>query len=84
MSYSPISPGPASTKRLLEKLNLAIDEARLVRKIVSLGDQLRKIENQPGENDRVQSLQQEIDHSEDQLVILRSMMESVAISYGFA
>lgn len=84
MPHAQILPGPASTKRLLTNLNLAIDEARLVRKIVKLGDQLRRIENQSEEIDRVRFLQQEIDHSEDKLVVLRSMMDSVAISFGFS
>ena len=38
---------PANTKRVLANLSLAIDEARLVRKIVEISDHLRRIELQP-------------------------------------
>lgn len=84
MHHTQILSGTPSTNQLLANLNLAIDEARIVRKIVDLGDHLRRIENRTDEIDKARFLQHEIDHSEDQLVVLRSMMDSVSISFGFS
>lgn len=68
------------TRHLLANLNLAIDEARLVSKIMALNDQLRGFRHQPEAFENASILQQEIDHCEDQLVVLRSSMDTVSIS----
>jgi len=71
MNNPQILSSPASTKRLLANLSLAIDEAMLVRKIVSLSDQIRKTENQPDQADRFQFLRKEVLNLEDQLSSVR-------------
>lgn len=71
MPHTRILSGPASTRRLLDNLSLAIDEAMLVRKIVSLSDQVRRIEYLPEESDRVLFLKKEISNLEDQLAGVR-------------
>jgi len=73
MNNPQILSGPASTKRLLANLSLAIDEAMLVRKIVSLSDQIRKTENQPDKADRIQFLRKEVLNLEDQLSSVRKL-----------
>ncbi len=71
MPQTRILSGPASTRRLLDNLSLAIDEAMLVRKIVSLSDQVRRIEYLPEQSDRVLFLKREILNLEDQLSDVR-------------
>ena len=71
MSDTQILSGPASTKRLLANLSLAIDEAMLVRRIVSISDQIRRIENLPDQAGRFQFLREEISNMEDQLSSVR-------------
>ncbi len=70
---------PAETYQLLANLNLAIDKARLVQKVVGLSDQLRSIEDIPDLAHKARFIQQEIDHHEDQLGVLRLMSESVVL-----
>lgn len=76
MHHNQIISESNNTRRLLDNLNLAIDEATLVRKIISLSDQLRKIENTPDQAQNAQFIQKEIDHFEDKLGILHFMSES--------
>ncbi len=71
MPHSQILSGPASTRRLLDNLSLAIDEAMLVRKIVNLSDQVRRIEYLPEQSDRVLFLRKEILGLENQLSDVR-------------
>jgi hypothetical protein len=47
MTKAQILSDNASSKRILANLSLAIDEARLVRKISDIEDNLRRIENLP-------------------------------------
>ena len=49
----------ASSKRVLTNLSLAIDEARLVRRITDIKEDLRRIENLPEEAKRVNYLREE-------------------------
>ena len=58
---------PANTKRVLANLSLAIDEARLVRKIVEISDHLRRIELQPESSKRAEYLRNEIVRLEEEL-----------------
>ncbi len=67
---------PANTKRVLANLSLAIDEARLVRKIVEISDHLRRIELQPDSSKRVEYLRKEIVRLEGQLVETRSLAKA--------
>ena len=71
MSNAQVLSGPASTKRILANLSLAIDEAQLVRRIVSLGDQIHRIEYLPEQAGRVQFLRKEILNLEDKLSEVR-------------
>lgn len=47
MTQAQILSDNAGSKRILANLSLAIDEARLVRKISDIEDNLRRIENLP-------------------------------------
>ena len=73
-----------STRYLLSNLNLAIDEARLVREILELNDQLQEIEPRHDAMEEAQILQKEIDHREDQLVVLRSTMDTVSTTFRYS
>lgn len=73
MSQLQILSEPASTKRLLTNLSLAIDEARIVRNIVDLSDNLRRIEYSPDSTSRVAYLRKEIGNLELKLSDLRAM-----------
>ena len=73
MSQPQILSGPASTRRLLNNLSLAIDEARIVRNIVDLSDDLRRIEYSPDSTSRVEYIRREIDNLESKLADLREM-----------
>jgi uncharacterized coiled-coil DUF342 family protein len=68
--------GPASTRRLLTNLSLAIDEARIVRNIVDLSDNLRRIEYSPDSTSRVAYLRREIDGLESKLSELRELAKA--------
>ncbi|MCP4430813.1 MAG: hypothetical protein GY806_07545 [Gammaproteobacteria bacterium] len=74
MSHAQVLSGPASTKRLLANLSLAIDEAMLGRKIVGLSEQIRRIEYLPEQASRVQFLKNEILNLEDQLSDVRGQV----------
>ena len=73
MSQLQILSEPASTRRLLTNLSLAIDEARIVRNIVDLSDNLRRIEYRPDSISRVAYLRREIDNLESKLTDLRAL-----------
>lgn len=51
---------PPRTKHLLVKLNLAIEEARLVKEILALDDELQRIEYLPEQDDSVQFIKKKI------------------------
>ncbi len=67
---------PANTKRVLENLSLAIDEARTVRRIVELSDNLHRIEYQPELSGRVRFLRSEIAALEVQLAETRELAKA--------
>ena len=67
---------PASTKRLLANLSLAIDEARILRNIVDLSDNLRRIEYSPDSTSRVAHLRREIADLESKLSELRDLAKA--------
>ena len=66
----------ASSRRVLANLSLAIDEARLVRQIVSISDNLRRIENLPEEESRVNFLRKEMIRLELDLSETRQLAQS--------
>ena len=76
MSQLQILSEPASTRRLLTNLSLAIDEARIVRNIVDLSDNLRRIEYSPDSISRVAYLRKEITDLELKLNELRVLANS--------
>jgi len=76
MSQLQILSEPASTRRLLNNLSLAIDEARIVRNIVDLSDNLRRIEYSPDSISRVSYLRKEIADLELKLGELRMKVKS--------
>ena len=67
---------PASTRRVLANLGLAIDEAMLTRRIVALSDNLKRIENIPEQANRTQFLRQELLVLQDSLNDIRSKATS--------
>ena len=71
MSLTQSLSGYSRTKQLLAKLNLTIDEARLVKKIVALSTELRVIENMSDKILRVRNLNREIAGLEDELYQVR-------------
>jgi len=60
-----------NTHRLLTNLDSTIDEAKLVRQIVSLSDCLRKIEDMPNQTSRIEFLRAELTTLESRLANLR-------------
>jgi len=71
MSLTQSLSGSSRTKQLLTKLNLAIDEARLVKKLIALNDELRVIEMMPDKIIGVRNLNREISGLEDELFHVR-------------
>ncbi len=67
---------PSNTKRVLENLSLAIDEARAVRRIVELSDNLHRIEYQPELSSRAKFLRSEIAALELQLEKTRELAKA--------
>ena len=59
MTQAQILSDNAGSKRVLANLSLAIDEARLIRRISGITDNLRRIENLPEESGRVCYLRNE-------------------------
>jgi len=72
MIHHQILAEPASTKRVMANLSLAIDEAILTRRIVALSDNLQRIENMPEQSNRTQFLRQELIILEDSLNDIRN------------
>ncbi len=60
MMHHQILSGPASTKRLMADLSLAIDETMLTRKISGLKEQLIRLQNQPAQQTRSRFLRHEL------------------------
>lgn len=71
---------PATTIRLLSNLDLAIDEAKMVREAVNHCDQIWKIESASGPSKRTQFLRQEVARLEAQIVLVRSQAREGRIS----
>jgi len=71
MARSKLHPEPAKTLRLLSNLDSAIDEAKLVRQLVNLSDNLHKIQAMPNQSGRIEFLRKEISTLEDRLANLR-------------
>lgn len=77
MTRAQILSDNASSKRVLSNLSLAIDEARLVRKISDIEDNLRRIENLPEESGTVSFLRSEVEKLELKLAETRSRAQAV-------
>ncbi len=76
MEYLQVLSEPASTKRVLANLSLAIDEARAVRRIVELSDNLHRIEYHPELSSRAIFLRNEIAELELQLAKTRELAKA--------
>ena len=63
---------PGTTLQLLNNLNLAIDEARLVRKIMEMNSQAGNIESTIGPSARTRRLREEVKNLESQLTYIRN------------
>ena len=63
---------PDTTLQLVTNLNLAIDEARLVRKIMDMNSQARNIESTIGPSTRTRLLREEVKNLESQLTYIRN------------
>jgi len=63
---------PNTTLRLLSNLDVAIDEARLVRKIMDLNSQVENIESKIGPSIRTRRLREEVKVLETQLTYIRN------------
>jgi len=61
-----------TTLQLLDNLNLAINEARLVRRIMDMSNQAENIESTSGPSIRTQRLREEVKKLENHLVFIRS------------
>jgi uncharacterized protein YjgD (DUF1641 family) len=62
----------STTFKLLDNLNLAINEARLVRRIMNMSNQAGNIESTSGPSIRTQRLREVVKELENQLAIVRS------------
>ncbi len=62
----------STAERLLANLSSTIDEAKLVRKIVALHDNLRLIGEIPNQSSRIEFLQNEITELEKKLAAIRN------------
>jgi len=67
---------PTPTNRLLTALNIAIDEARLVRSILKSKDKKHKLSIEYPLSDKLADLDREIQYLEEKLIQLRSMKET--------
>jgi len=74
MAYTELVSEPYGTQQLLDKLNLSINETRLVKKIIATNDDLRCIENKPKNLGRANFLKKEISVLESQLSIIRNRL----------
>ncbi len=68
---------PDTTLRLLNKLDLAIDEARLVRLIMDMNSQAGNIESVIGPSTRTRRLRDEVKSLESQLSCIRKQKSLV-------
>ena len=66
---------PVSTNQLLNNLSLAIDEAKLVRSISSIEDQIYKIRNNTGTSPRTNFLERELNNLKKELALTRGKAE---------
>lgn len=73
MTQAQILSDNAGSKRILANLSLAIDEARLIRKISDMQFNLRKIEYLPEESGTADYLRSEIAKLESELAETRSL-----------
>jgi hypothetical protein len=73
---------PDTTLQLLNKLDLAIDEARLVRKIMDITNQVANIESTIGPSIRTQRLREEIKILENQLSFIRNQKSLASQEQG--
>jgi hypothetical protein len=71
MSQSLALEESSTTLHLLENLNLAINEARLVRRIMDMRNQAGNIESTSGPSIRTQRLRDEVKRLENHLVFIR-------------
>ncbi|MCP4432685.1 MAG: hypothetical protein GY806_17060 [Gammaproteobacteria bacterium] len=76
MTQAQILSDNAGSKRVLANLSLAIDEARLVRRIFNIEDNLRRIENLPEESGRVSYLRSEAAKLQIKLAETRLLAQS--------
>ncbi len=72
MSQSLALEESSTTLHLLEDLNLAINEARLVRRIMDMRNQAGNIESTIGPSIRTQRLRYEVKRLENHLVFIRN------------
>ncbi len=73
---------PDTTVRLLSNLDLAIDEARLVRKIMDMNSQAGSIESTIGPSTRTRRLREEVKILETQLTYIRNQKSPVNDEQG--
>lgn len=66
---------PVSTNQLLNNLSLAIDEAKLVRSISSIEEQIFKIRNSTGPSARTNFLERELNNLKKELALTRGKAE---------
>ncbi|MCP4187614.1 MAG: hypothetical protein GY763_08440 [Gammaproteobacteria bacterium] len=67
---------PASTKRVMATLGLAIEETMLARRISALSDNLYRIQNLPEQRDRARFLRQELLIMEESLIDIRAKAQT--------
>lgn len=66
---------PVSTNQLLNNLSLAIDEAKLVRSISNIEEQIYKIQNTAGPSPRTSFLERELTNLKKELELTRGKAE---------
>ncbi len=71
MSHSLVLNEPSTTQLLIDKLNLAIDETRLVRRIMDMNHRAENIELTTGASMRTWHLREEVKILETELVLIR-------------
>ena len=71
MSHSLVLNEPSTTQLLIDKLNLAIDETRLVRRIMDMNHRAENIELTTGASMRTWNLREEVKILETELVLIR-------------
>jgi hypothetical protein len=73
MEHRQVSHYSDATRRLLDKISLAIDKKTLTRKIINTYAQIRKIESIAGPSKESQKLRLKIIHLQNQLAYTRSL-----------